>query len=173
MKRMSMLVAVAMGAMMFCSVAKGQAPSNDVQNVSHFQLARLMVQLCGLTTLLPTDRAVTETDYFQLLAFNNIQPAGGWRSGLLVTRADLARVVVQAMGESKKVENPDNPESWINYLVGKGIKVDTIGLGTKPVDPMAFPLGVDPVVALQNILNDVVKPIPPATPNAPAKGARI
>jgi len=173
MKRMSVLAAMVMSAVMICSTVQGQTTTNGTQNVTQLQLAKLMVQLCGLQSLLPTDRTITDADYFQLLAFNNIQPVGGWQSGQLASRADLARVVVQAMGEGKKVENPDNPESWINYLVDKGIRVDTVGLGTKPVDPLLFPLGVDPVGAIQNILNEVVKPIPPATPTGPAKGARI
>jgi hypothetical protein len=171
MKKMSVLAMMFASVVLFCSPVKGQ--DNTYTNVTHFQFAKLMVQLCGLTPMLPTERTPTETDYFQLLAFNNIQPTGGWQSGALVTRADLAKVVVLAMGESKKVENPEQPQAWIDYLVNKGVKVDTIGLGTTPVDPLQFPMSVDPVVAVQNILQEVVKPIPPATPTAPKRGARI
>lgn len=170
---MSVLAMALVGVVLFCSPVKGQ--STETNNMTQFQLAKLMVQLCGLQAMLPTDRTPTETDYFQLLAFNNIQPVNGWQTGTLVTGNDLARVVVQAMGEATKVENPDQPESWVNYLADKGIKVDTIGLGTKPVDPLQFALSVDPVVAVQNILQEVVNPRPPkpVTPTAPKRGARI
>lgn len=173
MKRISVFAVIMMSVVMLCSTVRGQGGSNETQNVTQLQLAKLMVQLCGLQPSLPTDRALTDADYFQVLAFNNIQPAGGWQSGQLASRADLARVVVQAMGESSKVTTPEEPGAWVDYLVNKGIKVDTIGLGSKPVEPLLFPLSVDPVVAIQNILNEVVKPIPPTTPTGPAKGARI
>jgi len=168
MKRLNVLAALVMSAVVFCSVAKGEGTNTMTQ----LELAKMMVQLCGLQTSLPTDRAPTDADYFRLLMFNNIQPAGGWQADQLLTRADLARVVVLGMQEGSKVQNPDNPQSWIDYLVDKGVRVDTIGLTTKPVDPLAFPMGVEPSLAVRNILNDVVKPIP-ATPTGPAKGARI
>jgi len=171
MKRMNVLAALVMSAVVFCSVAKGEGTNTMTQ----LELAKMMVQLCGLQTSLPADRAPTDADYFRLLMFNNIQPAGGWQADQLLTRADLARVVVLGMQEGSKVQNPDNPQAWIDYLVDKGIRVDTIGLTTKPVEPLAFPMSVEPAVAVQNILNDVVKPLPPkpATPTGPAKGARI
>lgn len=163
------LAALVVVAVMACSWAKGE----ETNNVTQLELAKLMVQLCGLQSSLPTDHAPTDADYFQLLMFNNIQPVGGWQAGKLTSRADLARVVVQGMQEANNVQNQDDPQSWVDYLVGKGIRVDTIGLSTKPVEPLAFPMSVNPDVAIRNILNQVVNPIKPSTPTGPAKGARI
>jgi len=170
MKIMHILVAVAMSAAVVCSAADGD---EQTKTMTQLELAKIMVQLTGLQSSLPTDRPVTDADYFSLLMFNNIQPTGGWHAEQSVSRADLARVVVLGMQEGSKVENPENPQSWVDYLVSKGVRVDTVGTGTNPVTPIAFPVGVDPTVAVTEVIKDVVKPLPPVTPTGARRGARI
>ena len=194
MKTISALIAVLMSAVTVCLVALsagGQAP--QTAQVTQIELAKLMVEMSGLTRFLPSNPS--DADYTHLLMVNGIAPASGWVSDQAVTRADLARVVLQATHQASSVPNPENPQSWIDYAVNQGIRVDTIGLATKPLEPLAIPVGptmfsadansgkkppatvpsgdvqygavMQPIRAMfQPVLN-------PNTPTAPNRGARI
>lgn len=201
MKNMSVLLAVVIGGFSFVAGAApstnqppNQSDQSEVVQVSQLELAKLVVDLAGLRRFLPANPS--PADYFALLMANGIAPAGGWVADQPVTRYDLARVVVLTLKQGAKVQNPDDPQSWIDYLVGTGVRVDTIGLATKPLEPLALPLGAtafgvqQPGQRLPRLvtsgdvqLGAVMQPIrelfivgpqpKPVTPTAPAKGARI
>jgi len=106
--------------------------------VSQAELAKLLVEVLGLAKFLPADP--TPAQCFAILMANGITPKEGWDTGTAVTRADLARVIVQAMKKSSEIKNPDEPQPWIDYLVGIGVPIDTVGLATKPLEPLALPI---------------------------------
>ena len=112
-------------------------------------LARLLVNVLGLSVDLPA--TPSDVEVFSALLANQIAPAEGWQSTNLVTRADLARVVVQAMGEADQVENPDDAQSWVDYLKGLGVPIDTVGQAVAGVTPLNDPVtgaglgGTDPL----------------------------
>ena len=140
MKTISAVMAVLASAVMVCLVALpagGQAP--QTAQVTQLELAKLMVEMSGLTRFLPSNPSAA--DYTGLLMNNGIVPANGWVADQAVTRADLARVVLQATHQANNVPDPTNPQSWIDYAVNQGIRVDTIGLATKPLEPLAMPVG--------------------------------
>jgi len=104
----------------FCVAVPSFASAQD-DSVKHGELAQLVVRVLGLQRHLPPNPS--DADCFALLLVNRIVPQGGWNHGEVVTAGDLARVVVQAMGEAENIENPDDPASWVNYLNEKGIQV--------------------------------------------------
>ena len=62
-------------------------------------------------------------------------------------KADLARVIVQAMKKQSEVKNPDDPKSWIDYLKTVGVPIDTIGEAVDNVDPLAEPVAPNVVTS--------------------------
>lgn len=130
--------------------AKGGAGSAD--QVTQAELARILVNLLGLARFLPA--AAAPQDYFKLLLDNKIFPADGWQADKVVTRADLARVVVQAMQRQNEVENPDDPRSWVNFLKSLGVSTDTIGEAVEDVEPL-----VEPVAANVFVVSTTTDPL--------------
>jgi hypothetical protein len=63
---------------------------------------------------------------FDVLMQNGISPQGGWLLDAVVTKADLSRVVVQALRKEDQVENPNDPQSWIDVLKAQGISLDRL-----------------------------------------------
>jgi hypothetical protein len=144
---------------------------------------------------LPVNPAAS--DYFAILMANGIAPEKGWKTDQPVTRFDLARVVVLALKQGNKVEHPENPQAWIDYLVSIGVPVDTVGLATKPLEPLSLPIGPtaystqqDPTKRPPRLVptgdvqfGPIMQPIRelfitgprprPVTPTAPVRGARI
>ncbi len=200
MKRMiGVALAVMMSATVFCSMAQGTGGNPPpggtpppTREVKQWELARLMVELLGLTRFLPPNPS--NADYFQILMQNNVMPADGWQADKSISRYDLARVVVLGMRQNNNIQQPENPQSWIDYLVGVGCRIDTIGAATQPLAPLVIPVGRSsysnqtfsgdkeptppPSVgelqlgAIMVPIREYVKPLP-ATPTAPARGARI
>jgi hypothetical protein len=135
-------------ALAFCIAVPSFTSAQD-DSVKHGELAQLMVRVLGLQRHLPPNP--TNADCFAILLVNRIVPQDGWRHGEVVTAGDLARVVVQAMGESENIENPDDPASWVNYLNEQGIEVVDLHETATQVSPLAEavtptyePVNVDP-----------------------------
>ena len=66
----------------------------------------------------------------------------------VVTKADLARVIVQAMRKEDRVENPNDPQSWINALKELGISLDRLSETIQQVEVLPEGMGQD--VTLQS-----------------------
>ena len=71
---------------------------------------------------------------------NGVSPADGWSEDAVVNTADLARVIVQAMGMGSEIENPDDPQAWVDYLAENGIPIGSIGEAVENVQPRAQPV---------------------------------
>ncbi len=145
MKKYGVVMALALA---FCIAAPSFTSAQD-DSVKHGELAQLMVRVLGLQRHLPPNP--TNADCFAILLVNRIVPQDGWKHGEVVTAGDLARVVVQAMGEAENIENPDDPASWVNYLNEQGIEVVDLHETTTQVSPLAEavtptyePVNVDP-----------------------------
>lgn len=120
--------------------------SQASQPVTHPQLAEILVKALGLVTFLPT--APTAQQMFDVLMQNGISPEGGWLLDAVVTKADLSRVIVQAMRKEDQVENPNDPQSWINVLKEMGISLDRLGETMQSVETLPEGMGQD--VTLQS-----------------------
>ena len=112
--------------------------------VTQLELAELLVDLLGLSKFLPGDPTAQEV--FAALMTNGVVPEEGWNAAEVVTKATLARLVVQAMGRADEVENPDDPASWVAFLKENGIPIDTVGQAADNIEPAAEPV-VDNVFA--------------------------
>ena len=149
----------------FCAVwaapqvwAADAAPTNQVTaQVTQAELARLLVEVLGLSRFLPANP--TPAQCFVVLMANGIVPKDGWNAEMAVTRADLARVVVQAMKKTNEIKNPDKDQEWIDFLVGLGIPIDTVGLATKPLEPLALPVSPHAYTAQMDPLQTDTKQI--------------
>ncbi|MCX6995872.1 MAG: hypothetical protein NTV49_02005 [Kiritimatiellaeota bacterium] len=150
--------------MAFCALwltptgrAADVASSNETAAVSQAELAKLLVEVLGLARFLPADP--TPAQNFAILMVNNIAPQDGWDAGRAVTRADLARVIVQALKKSGEIKTPDDPQAWIDYLVGIGVPIDTVGLATKPLEPLVLPVAPKAYTALVDPLHKEIKQV--------------
>ncbi len=139
MKIISAMVAAVMSVVTVCSAADAPAPTADTAQVTQIELAKLIVELSHLSRFLPPNPS--DADYFGVLMANNIAPEKGWVADQAVSRYDLARVCVLALKQGSSVQHPETPQAWIDYLVDKGYRIDTIGLATKPLEPLAIPVG--------------------------------
>ena len=114
--------------------------------VTHVQLAELLVKALGLVRYLPV--APSAQQMFDLLMQNGISPQGGWLLDAVVTKADLARVLVQALNIQDQVENPSDPQSWIDTLKAVGISLDRLSEAIRSVETL--PDGMSQDVRLQS-----------------------
>lgn len=121
--------------------------------VTQAELAQIMVDVLNLYRFLPA--SPTPLECFAVLLENGISPQKGWETDTVVTRADLARVIVQALGRQNEVENPDDPRSWINFLKSQGVSIGTVGEAVDNLEPLPEPVApnvfkgsarVDPLV---------------------------
>jgi hypothetical protein len=116
------------------------------QPVTHPQLAELLVKALGLVRFLPN--APTAQQMFDVLMQNGISPAGGWSLDAVVTKADLSRVIVQALRKEDEVENPNDPQAWIDVLKAMGVSLDRLSETIQSVEVLPEGMGQD--VTLQS-----------------------
>lgn len=125
-----------------------------VAQVTHGELAQLLVKVLGLSRFLPVNPS--DQQCFALLLDNNISPFGGWTVGKVVTKADLARVIVQALKKQAAIDNPEDPKEWIDYVKSLGIPMDSVGEAVSYLEPLPEPVApfivsarVDPLIRRQ------------------------
>ena len=142
------LVYMLAGLMMATTVAMAQGrkkaeadQAQASQPVTHPQLAELLVRALGLVRYLPN--AATAQQRFDVLMQNGISPQDGWKLDAVVTKADLSRVIVQALGMDDQVENPNDPQSWINLLKELGISIDRLSETIQSVEVLPDALSQD------------------------------
>lgn len=176
------------------ATAATNQPPRTVE-VPQLELAKVVVEATGLARFLPVNPS--PNDYFSILMANGIAPEGGWEAGKPVNRYDLARVIVLAMKQGNKIEHPENPQAWIYYLIGINVPINTIGLATKPLEPLALPIGPTAYSSQVNTTKRLPRLVPtgdiqfgpimqpirelfivgpgpqPVTPTAPVKGSRL
>lgn len=116
------------------------------QPVTHPQLAELLVKALGLIRFLPA--APTTQQMFDVLMQNGISPEKGWLLDAVVTKADLSRVIVQALRKEDAVENPNDPQSWIDALREMGISLDRLSETIQSAEVLPEGMGQD--VTLQS-----------------------
>lgn len=119
--------------------APAKAKAEEAQPVTHPQLADLMVKALGLIRFLPN--APTAQQRFDILMQNGIRPENGWKLDGIVSKADLARVLVQAMRKDDEVENPNDPQSWIDFLRAEGIALDRLSQTIQSVEVLPDSMG--------------------------------
>jgi|GEM_PF-1583568 len=106
--------------------------------VTQGELAQLVVRILGLSRFLPV--APSDQQCFDILLDNRVMPFDGWKSGKVVTKADLARVIVQALKKQSEIKNQDDPKEWIDYLKGLGIPIDSVGEAVSYLEPLPEPV---------------------------------
>lgn len=119
--------------------------------VTHCELAQLVVQVLGLSRFLPA--APTCQQCFAILLDNAVSPFEGWIAEKVVTKADLARVIVQSLKKQADIQNPDDPKEWIDYLKSLGVPIDSVGEAVSYLEPLPEPIAthivsarVDPLI---------------------------
>jgi hypothetical protein len=124
-----LLIAVLIVGTTMTTLAQDEEP----RPVTQGELAQLMVNVLGLSRFLPP--TPTDAECVAILMVNGISPFEGWQNSEVVTRADLAKVVVEAMGRSSEVENPEDPASWIGFLESIDVPIMTVGQAADTVGP--------------------------------------
>lgn len=144
-----MLVGIMMASTAAMAQGRRKADADQAQTsqpVTHPQLAELLVKALGLIRFLPT--APSSQQMFTVLMQNGISPQDGWKLDAIVTKADLARVIVQALRAEDRVENPNDPQAWINVLKEMGISIDRLSETIQSVEMLPEAMGQD--VTLQS-----------------------
>ena len=147
MKKVLVLLMVGLMMVPALALAQGKKAKADAsktqasQPVTHAQLAELLVKALGLVRFLPN--APSAQQMFDILMQNGIAPQDGWKLDAVLTKADLARVVVQALRWEDKVENPNDPQAWINLLKELGITLDRLSETIRSVEVLPEAMGQD------------------------------
>ena len=144
-----LLVGLMMAATTAMAQSKEKAESKKAQAsqpVTHPQLAELLVKALGLIRFLPA--APSTQQMFDVLMQNGISPEKGWLLDAVVTKADLSRVIVQALRKEDAVENPNDPQSWIDALREMGISLDRLSETIQSAEVLPEGMGQD--VTLQS-----------------------
>lgn len=118
-----------------------EASAPEANQVTQAELAKMLINIMGLAPFVSLP--ATSFDLFQILVSNGVVPEGGWKADEPVNGADLARVLVQAMGAAEEIENPEDPNSWIEYLEEMGVSMDTVGEAVAAVAPNTMS---DPII---------------------------
>jgi len=121
--------------------AKNNSQTEASQPVTHPQLADALVKALDLVRFLPN--APTPQQEFDILMQNGISPEPGWLLDAIVTKADLSRVIVQALRLQDEVENPDDPQSWIDTLKAAGISLDRLSETIQSIETLPDAMGQD------------------------------
>ena len=132
--------------------AKAKQPAAPkAAEVTQAELAHLLIEVLGLSRFLPA--SPSDQQCFRLLMDNGIAPMGGWNPDQPVVKADLARVIVQAMKKQGEIKHPDDPKEWIDFLKAMGVPLDAVGETASFLDPLSEPVAphvaaaqVDPLV---------------------------
>jgi hypothetical protein len=142
------LVFLLVGLMLAGSAAVAQTTENEAPNkaqpsqpVTHPQLADLLVKALGLLRFLPN--APSTQQKFDILMQNGISPAGGWLLDAVVTKADLARVLVLALRKEDTVENPNDPQAWVDALKALGIPLERLSQTIEAAEVLPDAMGQD------------------------------
>ena len=108
------------------------------RGVTQAELARMLVNVLGLARFLPP--SPSDIECIEILVDNNIAPWKGWKPDELVRLDDLAKIVVQAMKRQAEVENPEDPQSYIDFLRSIGVSIGTVGEAVDSLEPLAEPV---------------------------------
>lgn len=122
------------------------------------ELADMLVNVLGLAALLPPNPQLA--DVFGILLQNGIAPKDGWNSTNLVTVGNLARIMVQSMGQADKVENPDDDKSWVDYLKSIGVEFGTVDEAISQTETMTDPVALQAV----EVSTDPLRKVPSIRP---------
>lgn len=181
-KRMKKMLMIVLAGLMTASVALAQGVPEKGQALTYPQLANLLVKALGLAEYLPNGATVQQQ--FDILMQNGIAPAEGWTldEDAAVTKGDLARVLVQSLQREDEVENPDDPQSWVDALSAMGISLSAASEALGSVDALpevvASDLGfttTDPlsssIRAESRPVNEAPVIVPPAAQPVPVERA--
>jgi hypothetical protein len=166
-KNMKKILMVLLAGFLTASVAMAQGTPERGKALTYPQLASLLVKALGLAEYLPA--APTTQQLFDILMQNGIAPADGWTMDeeAAVSKGDLARVLVQSMQREDEVENPADPQSWLDALTAMGINLsaasEALGsvdalpevvatdLGFSSTDPLLYDIRVDSAPVYQKL----------------------
>lgn len=127
----------------FNGTAQAQAAAGGEELMTEGQLAEMLINVLGMATLLPPNSQ--PVDQYAVLLQNGIAPKDGWNSTNLVTIGNLARIMVQCLDATDKIENPEDDASWVNYLKSIGVEFGTIEEAVAQIDQK------DDIVALRAV----------------------
>lgn len=137
-KALLLLTGMAMLSLSVVGAHAAKEGDDESRQVTQCELAKLLVNVLGLARFVPANPSCQQS--FAVLMDNNIMPKDGWDGDKIVTRADLARVIVLALKRQHEVEDPDNPQSWIDFLKSIGIPIDTVGEAIETLEPLPEPV---------------------------------
>lgn len=136
-----LLVLTLLGAFAIPQSAVAQnGNGNNSGQVTHPELANILVNLLGLARFLPADP--TEQESFTVLLQNEISPPNGWDVEGVVTKGDLSVVLVKALkqlGEDVDFDT-DDAAQCLEFLRSRNIPMDTIGEGVSILEPIPNPV---------------------------------
>ncbi len=153
-----LIMLVAFGFSTVAVMAQEEQDEASTEHMTQGELAQMLVRVLGLYRFLPP--SPSDGECIAILLANRISPADGWKVSAPVTQQDLARVIVLAIGEEDSVENPDDPDSWVELLQAMGVPMDTPANAAGAISPSEYtasgsfsPLSTDPLQAQRVLAN--------------------
>lgn len=117
----------------FQGVAMAQEEAAADQDLmTEGQLAEMLINVLGMATMVPPN--AQPADIYAILLQNGITPKDGWNPTNNVTIGNLARIMVQCLGDADKIENPESDKSWVDYLKSIGVEFGTIEDAVAQID---------------------------------------
>ncbi len=132
----TLLLLLALLALPFATT--GVAQEDDEQLMTESELALKLVQVLGLSPMLPVNPSPAEA--YQILLLNGVSPKDGWNSTNLVNFGNLARILVQSMGAEDDIEDTTSDKAYVDYLKSIGVEFGTIQDAIDQTSPIAQPL---------------------------------
>ncbi len=151
MKKMLMVLLASLVAVSAFAAKKDKASEKPQTGVTQAVLAEELAKALGLMNALPTGD--TDEQRFAVMMQNGICPKDGWVADKAVTKADLARVLVQAMRLEDELDNPDDVGDWIRVLQDHDISLDT------PVGQTVMDMEAIPIVVSRDYMFSSVDPL--------------
>lgn len=121
---------------MLSLVLLGTAVDAEAQNnnqVTQGELALMLINMMALHDEM--DVPESEVEAVRVLLLYGISPAAGWDLDRPVVLADLAVVLVKALGAQGEVDDANDPAQCIAYLEGLGVPMDTVSGAVLVVPP--------------------------------------
>lgn len=133
------LIATAVSAGSAPENEAGIKPSRDENGVFQFRVPAMQEELAFAFTeiVFPEKWDVVETpeDAYALLTSEGFVPNTPWRTGQVVTRADLAMLSARLLDAPEEVDR-DNPIQCLTYLKEQGVRLRSVGEALKAMETL-------------------------------------
>ncbi len=127
----TVIISGALAVMLMGAAVDVRAQNNN--QVTQGELALMLINVMALHN--EVEVPGSPLDAIRVLLLYGVAPSAGWDVDAPVVLADLAVVLVKALGAQDEVEDANDPAQCIAYLEGLGVPLDTVSGAVLIVPP--------------------------------------